>query len=101
MPARLREVNLRAGLEGAGFVGVKVRERAHWREAGQAMWTEAAALDPRDDPTLTSFHEEGVRSIAGFDRVRRVMASAVRPSYRVAQNEYEKRSDSRAPQFDP
>ncbi|MCR6492970.1 class I SAM-dependent methyltransferase [Cellulomonas sp. P24] len=80
VPDRLRKVDLRGGLEGAGFVDVDVRERADWREAERAMWTEATALDPRDDPALVSFHDEGVRSIAGFDRVRRVMASAARPS---------------------
>jgi hypothetical protein len=67
-------------LEGAGFVDVVVRERADWRAAEQAMWREAAALDPGDDPALVSFHEEGVRVLEGFDRVRRVMATAAGPS---------------------
>lgn len=76
---RLRRVDLRGGLERAGFVDVDVRERAEWREAERAMWTEAAALDPGDDPGLRSFHDEGVRVLPTFDRARRVMASAVRP----------------------
>jgi SAM-dependent methyltransferase len=76
---RLRRVDLRAALDAAGFVDVDVRERAEWRAAERAMWTEAAALDPGDDPALRSFHDEGVRSLTGFDRVRRVMASATRP----------------------
>ena len=76
VPDRLQKVDLRAGLEGAGFVDVEVRERAEWRDAERAMWIEAAALDPGDDPALISFHEEGVRVLEGFDRVRRVLASA-------------------------
>ena len=75
---RLRRVDLRGGLETAGFVDVEVRERAEWREAERAMWTEAAALDPRDDPALLSFHDEGVRVLPTFDHARRVMAVAVR-----------------------
>lgn len=79
VPDRLRKVDLRGGLEEAGFTDVNVRERADWREAERAMWTEAAALDPRGESALLSFHEEGKRSLDGFDRVRRVMASAARP----------------------
>ena len=78
VPERLRRVDLRGGLEGAGFVDVEVRERAEWREAERAMWTEAAVLDPGDDPALLSFHDEGVRVLPTFDRARRVMATAVR-----------------------
>ncbi len=40
------------------------------------MWTEAAALDPGDDPALQSFHAEGVRSLDTFTLLRRVMATA-------------------------
>lgn len=76
VPDRLRRVDLRRGLEGAGFVDVLLSERRQWREAERQMWTEAAALDPGDDPALRSFHDEGVRSLATFDRLRRVMASA-------------------------
>lgn len=76
VPDRLRKVDLRSGLEGAGFVDVLVRERRQWREAERQMWTEAADLDPGDDPALRSFHDEGVRSLTTFDRLRRVMASA-------------------------
>lgn len=76
LPDRLRKVDLQGGLEGAGFVDVHVSERPQWREAEREMWTAAAALDPGDDPALLSFHDEGVRVLATFDRARRVMASA-------------------------
>lgn len=79
LPARLRKVDLEAGLTAAGFQDVIVRERAEWRSAERAMWDEAAALDPGDDPGLRSFHEEGVRAQELFDRLRRVMASATAP----------------------
>jgi SAM-dependent methyltransferase len=79
LPDRLRAVGLEAGLTGAGFSDVEVRERPAWRAAERAMWEEAAALDPGDDPALRSFHDEGVRSLPRFDLVRRVMATASAP----------------------
>jgi SAM-dependent methyltransferase len=79
VPERLRRVDLRAGLAAAGFVGVEVREHPDWRAGERGMWTEAAALDPGDDPALRSFHDEGVRSLERFDLLRRVMAAATRP----------------------
>jgi SAM-dependent methyltransferase len=80
LPDRLRAVDLRGGLTGAGFEDVDVRERPAWRAAERAMWEEAAALDPGGDPALQSFHDEGVRSLQIFARVRRVMAAATAPA---------------------
>jgi SAM-dependent methyltransferase len=62
LPGRLRRVDLGAGLTAAGFEAVEVRDRPGWRASERAMWQEAAALDPGDDPALRSFHDEGVRS---------------------------------------
>jgi SAM-dependent methyltransferase len=78
VPRRLRTVDLRAGLTAAGFADVEVRERPEWRTRERAMWEEAAALDPGDDPALRSFHDEGVRSLQTFDLLRRVMGTATR-----------------------
>jgi SAM-dependent methyltransferase len=80
LPERLRTVDLHGGLTGAGFAAVDVRERPAWRSAERGMWEEAAALDPGDDPALQSFHDEGVRSLQIFDRVRRVLATATAPA---------------------
>jgi SAM-dependent methyltransferase len=79
LPARLRHVDLRAGLAGAGFADIEVRERSGWRDQERAMWAEAAALDPGADPALRAFHEEGVQSPVVQDLTRRVMASATAP----------------------
>jgi len=76
VPARLRDLDVERGLQDAGFADVEVRERPLWREAELRMWAEAAALDPGDDPTLISFHDEGVRSLAAPETLRRVLASA-------------------------
>jgi SAM-dependent methyltransferase len=76
VPQRLRDVDLRAGLEAAGFVEVAVEERPQWRRAERGLWEEAAALDPGDDPALQSLHDQGVRSLEHFDAVRRVLATA-------------------------
>ena len=74
--ARLRAVDLRAGLAAAGFRDVQVAERPGWQACEAAMWQEAAALDPGDDPALRSFHEEGVRSLKTLGLYRRVIATA-------------------------
>src|SRR6476620_8908312 len=60
VPLRLRRVDLQHGLANAGFADIDVQERPEWSEAEQAMWTEAAALSPGDDPAIASLHEEGV-----------------------------------------
>lgn len=79
LPDRLRTVNTAHGLMGAGFLDVEVIDRPDWRSAERGMWTEAASLDPGDDPALRSLHEEGVRSLERFDLVRRVMATGTAP----------------------
>jgi SAM-dependent methyltransferase len=79
VPARLRHVDLGAGLSAAGFTDVDVRERPRWRACERAMWEAAAALDPRGDPALRSFRDEGVRSLETFALLRRVMATATAP----------------------
>ena len=76
VPDRLRAVDTRAGLSGAGFVDVQVRERPDWRIADRAMWEEAAALDPGDDADLRSLRDEGLRVLDRFELVRRVLATA-------------------------
>jgi len=77
---RMRRVDMRAGLLAAGFTEVEVRDRPRWRARELALWQEAAALDPGDDPALRSFHGEAVRSLDTFDAMRRVLASATAPS---------------------
>ena len=79
LPARLRHVDLAAGLTAAGFGEVEVRDRPLWRARERAMWAEAAALDPGDDPALVSFHNEALRSPVVIPLTRRVMATATAP----------------------
>jgi SAM-dependent methyltransferase len=76
LPERLRRVDLGAGLTAAGFGNVEVRVRPGWRARERAMWQEAAAPDPGEDPALRSFHDEGVRALETFGLVRRVIATA-------------------------
>jgi len=83
VPVRLRSLDLRQGLTDAGFTDICVVERETWRTAEHAMWMEAEALDPGDDPALRSFHDEGVRSLARRDGLRRVLATATAPGQRV------------------
>jgi SAM-dependent methyltransferase len=77
--ARLRRTDFAAALAGAGFADVQVLDRSTWRERERAMWAEAAALDPGSDPSLRSFHDEGVRVLETFPLIRRVLAIGVVP----------------------
>jgi SAM-dependent methyltransferase len=79
LPERMRQADLGAGLTAAGFTGVEVGERPAWRAAERALWEEAAALDPGDDPALRAFHDEGVRVLPTFGLLRRVIATATAP----------------------
>jgi SAM-dependent methyltransferase len=76
---RLRRTDLGAGLTAAGFEDIEVHDRPDWRARERAMWEEAAALDPADDPALRSFHDEGIRAQDTFDLLRRVLATATAP----------------------
>jgi SAM-dependent methyltransferase len=78
-PARLRHVDLAAGLTAAGLGDVEVHDRPAWRDTERAMWAEAAALDPGDDPALISFRQEALRSPTVIERTRRVVATATAP----------------------
>lgn len=79
LSVRMRRSDLGAGLAAAGFADVEVRDRPDWRARERAMWEEAAALDPGDDPALRSFHNEGVQSLRTWDALRRVLATATAP----------------------
>jgi len=76
---RLRRADLAAGLRQAGFTDLEVRDRPSWLAREHALWEEAAALDPGDDPALQSFHEEGMRSLQWATLLRRVLAVATNP----------------------
>jgi SAM-dependent methyltransferase len=77
IPKRLQDMNMRDGLIGAGFRDVDVRERADWQAVERALNEEAAAAEPGDDPALTSFHDEAIRSLETMPLIRRVVATAV------------------------
>ena len=77
--ARLARVDLAAGLSGAGFGEVQVRDRPDWRAGERAMWAEVAALDPGTDPGLIAFREEALQAPMIDELTRRVMATATAP----------------------
>lgn len=77
--ARLARVDLAAGLGQAGFGDVSVVDRPEWQAAERAMWEEAVALDPGEDPALRSFHDEGVEAVQRWGSLRRVLATATAP----------------------
>lgn len=77
--ARLRSVDLQRDLPAAGFVDVVVQDRPLWRAAERTMWEAAVAVPVGDDPAMTSFQDEGRRSLAAWGRLRRVLATATAP----------------------
>ena len=79
VPEKIRGLDTLADLSVAGFSDIEVQDREQWRAAERAMWEEAAALEPGDDADLRSLHDEGVRVLAQFDLVRRVLATATAP----------------------
>lgn len=78
IPPALRKVDLAGGLGQAGFTSIEVREKPSWYERELTMWTEAAALDPGDDPSLQGLHEEGLWVLSLPPGTRRVMGAATR-----------------------
>jgi SAM-dependent methyltransferase len=78
LSARLRRADLAVGLRQAGFTDIEVRDRPSWLACERALWEEAAALDPGEDPALQSLHAEAVRSLRWADLLRRVLVVATR-----------------------
>jgi SAM-dependent methyltransferase len=74
----IRELDLAAQLPEAGFADVSVADRSAWRADERRLWEEALTVeDP--DPAMVSMQEEARRVLAGFDRKRRVLATATKP----------------------
>jgi hypothetical protein len=72
-------VNLKRDLPLAGFVEVQVQERPGWRAVERAMWKGVMAAPADSDPALQSLQSEGRRSLAAWDSLRRVFATATAP----------------------
>jgi SAM-dependent methyltransferase len=80
VPARIRGVDLGAGLRQAGFTDVEVRDRPSWLARERALWEEAARIDPGEDPALASLRDEAVSSLRWGPLLRRVLAVATSPA---------------------
>jgi SAM-dependent methyltransferase len=79
LPARIGGLDLAVALEAGGFADVEILDRPAWTDAERALWTEAQALDPGDDPGLRSLHEESHQVLPMLDLTRRVLAVATAP----------------------
>jgi hypothetical protein len=79
--ARVTEgADLPVQLRGVGAAGVvEVRERPSWLAREQALWEEAAGIDPGGDPALASLRDEAVASLKRGGLLRRVLAVAAKP----------------------
>ncbi len=78
VPPRIRAVDLARDLPAAGFIDVRVRNKTDWRQAERAMWEHVVAADG-PDAAVRSLQDEGRRSLAAFDSLRRVLATATAP----------------------
>jgi len=79
VPARLHVVHLHRDLTAAGFTDVRVEQRPGWREAERRLWQEMVAVEAGTDEALRSAQSEGRRTLATFDALRRVVATATAP----------------------
>lgn len=75
---RIRELDLERQLPEAGFVDVEVADRPAWRTDERRLWEAALAVE-EPDPAVVSMQQEARRVLAGFDRKRRVLATAAKP----------------------
>lgn len=80
VPERLRRLDLATQVAEGGLADIRLAERRAWRAAERGFWEAAVAHDPGADPALRSWHDEGVRSLATWDRLRRVLATGRAPS---------------------
>lgn len=76
---RMRDVDLAASLNAAGFNAVTVMERPEWRSNERALWDKVMTIDPGGDPALESARNEAERTLATFDLSKRVIATATAP----------------------
>jgi SAM-dependent methyltransferase len=76
MPDWLRDANLSGSLAAAGFTDVVTEGRPAWRANERAFWEHVVTLDPNGDPAIESTRAEAERSLANFDALRRVFATA-------------------------
>ena len=79
VPARLRAVDLRTGLEAAGFDDVEVHGRPEWLAQERALWEDVLTLEPGEDQGLVDLREEATSVLAGLDGYVRVIGTATRP----------------------
>ncbi|SFR26095.1 Methyltransferase domain-containing protein [Lentzea waywayandensis] len=75
---RIRELDLATQLPEAGFTDVEVVDRPEWRTAERRMWEESLDVE-EPDAAMVSMQQEARHVLSGFDRKRRVLATAAKP----------------------
>lgn len=77
---RMRNLDLRADLQAAGFVDIDVQTRPTWRAAERRVWEDAVATQAgEEDAALQSLRAEGEQSLRTFEALQRVLAVATAP----------------------
>ncbi|GAA3288863.1 class I SAM-dependent methyltransferase [Dactylosporangium vinaceum] len=91
VPARIRAVHLERDLTEAGFTSITVHDRPAWRAAERSLWEAAVAVE-NPDPAVQSLQDEGRASLANFDQMHRVFATATAPLTRPTPTPADRRS---------
>jgi hypothetical protein len=76
---RIRDLDVVGALTAAGLTDVRRDEPVDWHEQARLMWEATIVLEAGGDPAIVSLQDEGRRSLATHDRIRRVMATATAP----------------------
>jgi SAM-dependent methyltransferase len=83
LPERIRRMDLARDLAAAGFSEIEVAGKPDWHETERTLWESLIRADPAGDPGdpgLDAFRDEAARALDGYDRKRRVLATATAPA---------------------
>jgi SAM-dependent methyltransferase len=75
---RIRNCDIGGSLAAAGFIDIQISDRPDWYAAERACWQEIVTHDPAKHPASASAIAEGHRSLANWERLRRMCVTAVR-----------------------
>ena len=84
LPEWVRRVDCAGWFAAAGFTDIAVVERPQWEQKEQALFAEAAILDPAGDDAIASLRDEAIEELPHVPLTRRVLASATAPHHSPA-----------------
>jgi len=79
LPERIRRMDIRRDLLGAGFVDVELLHRPHWSDTEVSFWRAAAGLDPGTDPAMAALRDEAAEFLPLATALKRLLVVARKP----------------------